>query len=441
MDSTISNNITLIQLYTEYTGGNQKVINDIISATPVYSMKHKYLSLQIHTCCNDIDMIVNKTFYDFKYIRYPQPNTYCNNRKQFRGELNDVYMEFFNAFISLANSNIKINSQEQLCSILKKKTIEQVRKSLLFDDFTLDISQTNNNEEESSCNIIDKLAYRKWFSRKYSLSKGSYLYEIKELHHIQNSIRDILDVFPADAVTQKKLIEVLKNEEVFDCDNNSMILKKMSDISRLIKENKQEQPLSDERMTQTMNQIYSTLIRCVYGYVPCSRKDYCKSHNITSHTHNMLSDTTEQSIYLACKNNSISDRHYVKMYSLLTEQIKQTVHILTEQGFSPDIDLITDICLYERDPVYWNFTQSSEGYRLYYYGKSSDNDIYNLKRKRTKKFHSLPECYIIGNCVIYADKEQLELSYLQKEYRLFSVIKRDNKYIGHTINYNLIFGR
>lgn len=433
---------TLIELYTEYTNGNKDVLNDIISLRPHYSKKkHKFLTNEIQTHCNDIDMIVKKTFKDFKY-RYPRYkyNMYSNN-KQFRGVLNDIYTEFFYAFISLADSNVKVNSQEQLCSILKKKTTELVRMSLIHDDFTFDINQPNNQDDDNSCSIIDEVTYKKWFKEKYSIHKGSFLYEIKELHRIQNSIQDIGDVFPPDAKTQKKLIEILKYSEAFAYENNNMKLKKMSDIAYLVRSDKQKEKLTDERLIQSMNQIYSTLIKCVIGYVPCSRKEYHKTFYNVCNIHKMLSDVTDKSIFNACRNNTTADKNYTKSYLMLTEQIGRTVQNLISQGFSPDPDIITDICLYDCDPEYWNFTESSkDGYRLYFYGKSTEKDVYTLRRSRTTVFNTLPECYIIGNCVIYADKEKKALYYLQKENRLFSVIKRSNKYIGHTISYNTIFG-
>lgn len=435
----MSNSTNLFQIYTKYKNGNTDALNEHISYIPQFTKTGKYQGTHIQTDCSDIEGIVKKTYHDFSR-RYPHYG-FCYNsppRMEFRCELNDIYAEFFHAFLQVVQSENKITSQNQLCSMIKKVMTEQIRSKYLYSDFTLYGSYIVDTDEDGvEINPCDRVAYNQWFKDLYSQEKGSFRPEIKELQHILSSIPSIQNIFSSDAITQKKLVDLLTKSEAFTFKNNRLCLKKLSDISDLM--NVSGGNVSEERVTQSLNQIYNTLIKCAIGYVPCKRKEYIKENRNTHRTHKMLSDQTEQTIYRYCKDNSNADKKYIKSLYLLLLQINAVIDNLKHQGFSPDIERIIDICLYDYEPDYWHFTESkNKKFRIYHFGKKDVPYTYILKRSSTIELDSLPECYIIGNCVIYADKSENELYYLQKENRIFSITKRENNYIGYKINYDII---
>lgn len=431
----MSDSTTIFEIYQQCRNGNCAIMNEHISFKTIFNKSGKYQETQMQTDCTDIDGIVKKTYNDF-LKRYPQYK-YENNlpRTEFRCELNDIYSEFFNAFLDVVRSGDMISGQAQLCSLIKKNMTKQIRNKYLYSDFTLNGNERLDTDDDGEISLCDRVAYNQWFSNLHTQEKGSFLHDIKELHHIISSVSDISSLFPTDAITQTRLIKLLESSEAFYLKNDDWKLKKISDISALISQFGGN--LSEERITQSLNQIYNTLIKCAIGYVPCSRKDYA---NTTSNTCNMLSEKTEQEIYKYYKCKSYTDPQNIKCLSLLTLQVNAVIEILIQHGFSPDKEKIIDICLFDYDePDYWQFTESRNSkYRIYHYSEKEKPYSYNLKRSKTIEFDELPKCYIIGNCIIYADQSHKELYYLQKENRLFFVAKRDNNYIGYKIKNDLL---
>lgn len=431
----MSDSTTIFEIYQQCRNGNCDIMNEHISFKTIFNKSGKYQETQMQTDCTDIDGIVKKTYNDF-LKRYPHYK-YENNlpRMEFRGELNDIYAEFFNAFLDVTQSGDMISGQAQLCSHIKKNMTKQIRNKYLYSDFTLNGNERLDTDDDGEINLCDRVAYNQWFSNLYTQEKGSFLHDIKELHHIISSVSDISSLFPTDATAQTKLIKLLESSEAFCFKNDDWKLKKISDISALISRSGGD--LSEERITQSLNQIYNILIKCAIGYVPCSRKDYAKTK---SNTCNMLSEKTEQEIYKYYKCKPYTDPKNIKCLSLLTLQVNAVIEILIQHGFSPDKEKIIDICLFDYDePDYWNFTESRNSkYRIYHYSKKEKPYSYNLKRRKTIELDELPKCYIIGNCIIYTDQSNKELYYLQKENRLFFVAKRDNNYIGYKIKNDLL---
>lgn len=194
----------------------------------------------------------------------------------------------------------------------------------------------------------------------------------------------------------------------------------------------------DVQITRGINTLFEKLMKCAVGYSETSRKGYkkVKSYDVKS-INRILSEKSEKDLYKGCK-YGVTCNDYYKAYNNLTMRVDDVIQHLRGMGFTPDKEKILDFALFEYDKsYYWNFCKGNNGlFRIDYY-KCLDDGTYKSQRTKSIVFPSLPECYIIGNCVIYADKDNKRLIYLQKESHLVAITKRDNKYKGCRLIENL----
>ncbi len=439
-------NQSIINIFNELRSGNVNALNEHIAWEDKYDKKGRYLYTQTKIRNSDLEGMIVGSFKDFKYERRDK-----KKKGQFIGQLNEVYSIYLNEFMALVNDkNFQPKDNAELCSKLKYNANKAINRELVsdvpFDSLNSTSYPIGNDCNDTNVSLDDKISYQEWVSKPYNNSSG-YIGLFRELLRIERST-DINNFFPVNSDFQKKIIRIFKNDnEVFSESDDTCIIKPMKDIAKIYNKHFNQLP-TEEQIIEAMNSIYERLIKCAVGYVYCTRKEFNKKNDdekqkapsmgcyCLKNIYQMLSYPTEQIIERVNKRDyRIADKEYCNAYDLLMERINASAKLLKNKGFEPDIELMTNIALFNYDKnEYWNFSEDNNGdYKIKFYNELA-NGTYSLRRAKKIEYSSLPCCYIIGNCVIYADTGTKTLTYLQKENRLFYVKKDNNQYKGYKIN-------
>lgn len=439
-------NQSIITIFNELRSGNDTALDGLIITEDKFSKKGKFLYTQTKIRNSDLEGMIVCSFKDFKYERKDR-----KKKGKFNGQLNEVYSIYSNELMALVNDrSFQPKDNAELCSKLKYNANKAIEMELV-PDVPLDSLNSirysaNNDSDDISISPVDKVSYQEWTSKLYDDS-GGYIGLFRELLRIERST-DINNLFPVNSDFQKRLIDIFMNDtEVFCESGDTHTIKTMKDIAKIYNKHFNQLP-AEEQIIEAMNSIYERLMRCAVGYVYCTRAEFNRKNDddkrkppskgcyCLKNIYQMLSYPTEQIIERVNKRDyQIADREYCNAYDLLIERIKASAKLLKSKGFNVDIELMTNITLFNYSKnEYWNFSEDSKGdYKIEFYNEL-ESSVYSLRRAKKIKYSSLPCCYIIGNCVIYADTDTKTLTYLQKENRLFYVKKSDNKYLGYKIN-------
>lgn len=442
-------NQSIINIFNELRSGNANALNELISWEDKYNKKGRYRYTQTKIRNSDLEGMIVGSFNYFKYGRKDKKKK-IKKKGEFIGQLNEVYSIYLNEFMALVNDrNFQPNDNAELCSKLKYNANKAIDRELV-EDVKFDSLNSTSYSTDNDCNDIivslgDKLSYREWVSKLYNDS-GGYIGLFRELLRIERST-DINNLFPVNSDFQKRLIRIIKNDDNVFCEkDDSVSIKHMKDIAKIYNKHFNQLP-TEEQIIEAMNTIYERLMRCAVGYVYCTRKEFSRKNdyekNILSmgccclkNVRQMLSYPVEQIIAEANESESrVVGKEYGAAYDLLIKSIRITADLLREKGFKPDLEKMIDIALFNyKKNEFWNFSEKSEkGFKIEYYNEISSG-LYSLRRSKKIEYNSLPCCYLLGNCVIYADDESKTLTYLQKENRLFYVKKDNNQYKGYKIN-------
>lgn len=419
----------LLDIFNQCRKESLDILNDLITQKTIRGASGQIVEVQIQVDNPDLEGIIKKTYKDIVNKH--------NNKwdKRFMGEINDVYAVFMGEFITLVKDDLfNPANQEELCVELKRKGKNQIYNSLLRNKNEVkppcyNAQEKDKNDEQVEFDPSDKQAYDKWLSDKYGSQESGYIGIFRDLLKI--NYNEFCETLPTDAEFQKSLIRLFQKPYSMTFENESFILKPLNEIALLLQCDGYNKQTVDVQIIRGMNTLFERLMKCAVGYCEVSRKEYkkVKSYDVKS-IHRKLSDKSEKDIYKGCK-YGITCNEYYKAYNNLTMRVDDVSQHLRGLGFTPNKEKILDLALFEYDKVdYWNFCKGNNGlFRLDYYDHI-DKGMYKLKRTKSIMFTTLPECYIIGNCVIYADKDNKRLIYLQKESRLVAITKRDNKYKG-----------
>lgn len=437
----IDKSTPLINLFSDYRAGNISTFDKIIYSKSIFNKKGKFQYIQTKIDNTDLEGMIVSSFNDFQYNPRAKPK---KKKGYFLGQINEVYSIYLNNLISLVNDkdfNPKDNAE--LCGKLKYNANKEICQTLVDKYKNISLNTSNVVYDKDGSEIADspfeKQQYQEWLVSLYQASTG-YIGLFRELLKVQHSA-DINSLLPVNSDFQRKLIDIFKyDEDTFHEENDTLTLNSIKEISELFNRHFDKLP-QEEQIIQAMNTIYERLMKCAVGYVYCSRKEFNKNNSngcyCLKNIYQMLSYHTERIIERANKgDNHIAGTEYGNAYDMLIERINVSVKLLKDKGFEPDVGLITNIALFGYDKnTYWNFGETSNGdYKIDFYTENeSTSGTYNLQRKEKIVFNSLPSCYLIGNCVIYADNDTKKLTYLQKENRLFYVKKSNNKYYGYKI--------
>ncbi len=423
----------LIDLFREYRAGNITAFDDIISVDENYNRSGSFDCYKTNIRNTDLKRRVR---YAFNWLK----GNLVKGR--FNSGLNEICSVFLCELIELVNDKEYIpKNNTELCKTLFRRAFKTINESLV-NEVIVESLDNQLDEDDYSINISDKEIYQNWVKQHYNDSSG-YIGLFRELLKIQSCI-DINIIFPVNSDFQRNLIDLFKNDEnaLFE-DDGVLSVKSMKEISQLYNQRYRQLP-TEEQIIQAMNTIYRRLMKCAAGYVYCTRKQFKGTKNdykkkkppkikgcyCLKNICQMLSYPVEQIIAEANESESrIVDTEYGAAYDLLIESIRITADLLREKGFVLDLEKTTDIALFNYDKnEYWNFSEDNKGdYKIEFYNELVSG-TYSLRGAKKIEYCSLPCCYIIGNCVIYADTDNKTLTYLQKENRLFYVKKDNNQY-------------
>ena len=429
-------NTPLIDLFREYRAGDITAFDDIISVEENYNRSGSFNYYKTNIRNTDLKRRVK---YAYNWLKGNLV------KSRFNSGLNEICSVFLCELIELVNDKEYIpKNNTELCKTLFRRAFKTINESLVNEEIVESLDN-QLDEDDYSVNISDKETYQNWAKQHYNDSSG-YIGLFRELLKIQSCV-DINNIFPVNSDFQRNLIDLFKNDEsAFFEDDGVLTVKSMKEISQLYNHRYGQLP-TEEQIIQAMNTIYKRLMKCAAGYVYCTRKQFKGNKNdykkkkppkikgcyCLKNVRQMLSYSVEQIIAEANEGESqVAGKEYGAAYDLLIESIRITADLLREKGFEPDLEKIIDIALFNyKKNEFWNFSEKSEkGFKIEYYNEISSG-LYSLRRAKKIEYSSLPCCYLLGNCVIYADDESKTLTYLQKENRLFYVKKDNNQYKGY----------